>query len=51
MEARELLQCQHALLECQAGLLELNVIASIGDFLEHQAIGWFVEHRNDTESD
>lgn len=51
MEARKLLQRQHTLLERQAGLLELDVIASIGDFLEHEAVGGNVEHRNDTESD
>lgn len=47
MEASDFLQSQHALLEVQARLFELDVISAIGDFFHHEPVSWQVEHRND----
>lgn len=49
MEAGQLLQSQHALLEAQASLFKLDVVATIGDFFKDDAIGWNVEDIDDAE--
>lgn len=50
MEASQLLQSQHALLESQAGLLELDVVAAVGDFLKDDAVGGNIEDIDYAES-
>lgn len=49
METCKFLQRQHALLKTQPSFLKLNVIAAVGDFFHHQAIGRDVKNRNNTE--
>lgn len=50
MEASQLLQSQHALLEGQASLLELDVVAAVGDFFKDNSVGGNIEDIDDAES-
>lgn len=49
MKTCQFLQRQYALLKIQPCFLKLNMIATVSDFLHHQAIGWNVKDRNDTK--